>query len=238
MAVQKIQGITVLHIDDDISLLESLKIGLEKEGIEVYSASSAQEGLKMLYNVRPSVVILDVMMPDMDGWETCRRIRQLTNVPILFLTAKAEEADILQSYFEGGDDFLQKPFSLKILKAKLDALVRRKMGIDREKGSDLLSLGSVQMDFGERTILKNGEEVSLTPTEFNLLAYLAQNRGRVLTHRELLTHVWGWEYADETQYLKLYISYLRKKLEDDPRSPKIILTERGVGYRFARQVRG
>lgn len=222
---------TILIIDDDADLAKIVQINLEREGFKTVIASSGVEGLQKAYSSQPDLVILDIMMPGMDGWTTCRRLREISDVPIIMLTARGMESDIVKGLELGSDDYIVKPFGTKELLARIHALLRR-ADSSATKRPPIFSDGELTVDFAKRTVTVRGDQVDLTPTEFKLLSTFVQNEGRVLPHRFLLTQVWGPEYADEVNYLKLYVRYLRQKIEEDPSNPNYILTEWGVGYRF------
>jgi len=226
---------TILAIDDDRDLTHMLKAQLERKNYRVVLASSGREGLQKAYQVRPDLIILDIMMPGMDGWEVCRRLRELSNVPIIMLTARSMKGDVVKGLEAGADDYLTKPFSSKELDARIQAVLRRSDEKEGQRGShsSFYSNGYLSIDFDRRIVTIKGERIELTPTEFKLLACLVRNEGRVLPHRYLLTEVWGPEYADDVDYVKLYIRYLRLKIEQDPSNPVYIMTEWGVGYRFS-----
>lgn len=222
----------ILLIDDDRDLLKLLEVGLEQEGFEVLTAVDGSEGLRVAFRVHPDLVILDIMLPGMDGWETCRRLRELSGVPIIMLTAKAREMDIVRGLTLGADDYITKPFGVSELVARVQACLRRAESGNSRVPSAMLSSGDLTIDFARHRVMLRGEPVDLTPTEFRLLSYLARNRGSVVPHRTLLREVWGPEYEDELQYLKLYVHYLRRKIEDDPHQPEYVITQWGVGYRL------
>ena len=226
---------TILAIDDDRDLTHMLKAQLERKNYRVVLASSGREGLQKAYQVRPDLIILDIMMPGMDGWEVCRRLRELSNVPIIMLTARSIKGDVVKGLEAGADDYLTKPFSSKELDARIQAVLRRSDDKNGQRGSrsSFYSNGYLSIDFDRRVVTIKGERIELTPTEFKLLSCLVRNEGRVLPHRYLLTEVWGPEYADDVDYVKLYIRYLRLKIEKDPSNPVYIMTEWGVGYRFS-----
>jgi two-component system KDP operon response regulator KdpE len=212
-----------------------LQLQLEQRNYRVVVASNGRDGLQKAYQVRPDLVILDIMMPGMDGWEVCRRLRELSNLPIVMLTARSLKGDVVKGLEAGADDYLTKPFSAAELDARIQAVLRRsnnKNGSNNSRSS-FYSNGYLSIDFDRRIVTVHGKRVDLTPTEFKLLSCLVRNEGRVLPHRYLLTEVWGPEYADEVDYVKLYIRYLRLKLEENPSDPAYILTEWGVGYRFS-----
>jgi two-component system KDP operon response regulator KdpE len=222
---------TILIIDDDVDLTKVIKINLEREGFSTVIASSGVEGLQKAYSSQPDLVILDIMMPGMDGWTTCRRLREISDVPIIMLTARGMESDVVKGLEIGADDYIVKPFGTKELMARIHALMRRTDASSTKK-PPIYSDGELTVDFIKRSVTVRGDHVDLTPTEFKLLSAFVQNEGRVLPHRFLLTQVWGPEYADEVNYLKLYVRYLRQKIEKDSSNPDYILTEWGVGYRF------
>jgi two-component system KDP operon response regulator KdpE len=226
---------TILVIDDDPDLRLMLKAQLERRKHRVVVASSGRDGLQKAYQARPDLVILDIMMPGMDGWEVCRRLRELSSVPIIMLTARNMQGDVVKGLESGADDYLVKPFSAAELDARIQAVLRRSgsrdgAGISR---TSFYSNGYLTIDFDRRIVKVENTSIDLTPTEFKLLSCLVRNEGRVLPHRYLLTEVWGPEYADEVDYVKLYIRYLRLKLEEDPSDPIYIQTEWGIGYRFS-----
>jgi len=226
---------TILVIDDDHDLTVMLTAQLERRNYRVVVASNGREGLQKAYQARPDLIILDIMMPEMDGWEVCQRLRELSNVPIIMLTARNIKGDIVKGLESGADDYLTKPFSAVELEARIQAVLRRSDSTDgkTKARSSFYSNGYLTIDFDRRTVKVRGEIIELTPTEFKLLSCLVRNEGRVLPHRYLLTEVWGPEYADEVDYVKLYVRYLRLKIEEDPSEPVYIQTEWGVGYRFS-----
>lgn len=223
----------VLVVDDDPALLPLIENTFAREGYEVYSASDGKEALREFFAHHTDLVILDIMMPRMDGWETCRRIREVSEVPIIMLTARGEEEDVVRGLDYGADDYLTKPFSIKVLLAHARAVLRRAAlpPIGEEEAANYAD-DHLTMDLKERRVTVDGELIKLTPTEYRLLAYLVQNAGRSLTSREILQNVWGWEYQDEVDYVRVYVWHLRQKLEEDPKAPQYIQTETGVGYRF------
>jgi two-component system, OmpR family, KDP operon response regulator KdpE len=222
----------VLVVDDEPRMIRFIRMNLELEGWEVVEAADGQAALNKIRDTLPDVVILDVMMPELDGFETLRLLREISSVPVIMLTAKGEEDDRVRGLELGADDYVTKPFSPRELVSRVKAVLRRaEMPQSVEKGpikvDDRLSI-----DFGRRLVLVEGKPVQLRPTEYRLLYHLVSNAGWVVPHEQLLAKVWGYEYRDETHYLRLYINYLRQKLEKDPADPQYILTERGVGYRF------
>lgn len=227
-------GEKILTIDDSPQLIEMLRLCLEKQGYEVIAAYSGSEGLRQFQENHPDLVILDIMMPDMNGWETCRSLREMSpSVPILILTVLKEKANIVRGLSLGADDFLAKPFRPGELVARIQALLRRSnMAKASSDPPSFYDDGEIKIDLERQQVCLRGRLIDLSPTEFRLLACLVRNAGRVVPHKTLLTRVWGPEYADEIHYVKLYIRYLRQKLEDCPKRPKYVLTEWGVGYRF------
>jgi DNA-binding response OmpR family regulator len=224
---------TVLVIDDDKTLLRLLQEALAKAGYQVILASNGIDGLQELYARQPDLVILDVMMPRMDGWETLTRIRQISRVPVIMLTAKDAEQEKVRGFSLGVDDYVTKPFSFAELVARAGAVLRRSRTAAPITKNKRFSSGDLVLDVDAHRVTKGGKLVELTPTEFRLLETLAEHAGRVLTHEQLLEKVWGYDAGEDTGYIKRYIWYLRQKLEDDPTNPQHILTERGFGYSFA-----
>ncbi len=222
----------ILVIDDEPALIEIIRDALGEEGMDVTGATSADEGLRAFYRTQPDLVVLDIVMPGRDGWEVCRRLRQVTNIPILMLTAKVDGTDLVRGLNMGADDYVTKPFSLEVLRARIEALLRRAASNRRKPTLRKYQVGDVFIDLLTREVRVGDRDVSLTPKEFDLLAYLVRNAGRTVPHQELLDHVWGPEYNTETQYLSLYIWYLRNRIEENPRKPRRIITWRGIGYRF------
>jgi two-component system KDP operon response regulator KdpE len=229
----------LLLVDDDVTLLKALEMYLTRVGYEVHSAGTGIEGLRQLYALRPDLVVLDVAMPQMDGWETCRRVREMSTVPIIMLTARDQETDRVTGLKLGADDYVVKPFSLRELEARIEAILRR---VQKQQPGDqphvLYVTEDLVIDSEHWEVRRNGERLDLTSTELRLLFYLAENAGRVLSHQQLLEKIWGAEYVDNVDYTKLFIWRLRQKIEPDPAHPKYLLTERGIGYRMAALSRG
>lgn len=226
------QGTTVLVIDDDHTLLEMMGTILSREGATVYLADSGSEGLRLFHDHPPHLVILDLMMPKMDGWEVCRHIRQISEVPIIMLTALAQDNDIIRGLTTGADDYVTKPFSSGVLLARSRAVLRRAALPPTVGVSPTYNDGYLTIDLGERRVLVQGQTVRLTATEYRLLAYLVEHAGRVLTFDQILQNVWGEEYRGNAEYVHVYVQRLRKKLEADPHNPIYLLTEHGIGYQF------
>ena len=188
----------------------------------------------MLFTQRPDLVVLDVMMPQLDGWETCRRIREMSTIPVIMLTARGQETDRVVGLKLGADDYVPKPFSLKELEARIEAILRRTRAQHSQKDSHVLYVSDdFVIDSEHWEVRASGERVEMTSTELRLLFYLAENAGRVLSHQQILEKVWGPEYIDNVDYTKLFVWRLRQKIEPDPANPRYILTERGIGYRMA-----
>lgn len=219
----------ILIVDDEEGLRELVKINLEHEGYGVVQAENGAEGLNLVREEKPDLVILDVMMPEMDGWEVCREIRSFSTMPVLMLTARSQSQDVVAGLDSGADDYLVKPFNMDELNARVRALLRRVPSPNRPVAA---GKGEISIDKQKREVLVRGESVDLTPTEYDLLLLLAENAGIVMSHETLLQGVWGQEYTKDNDYLKVYIWHLRRKLEQDPRDPKLLLTEWGVGYRL------
>jgi len=225
----------ILIIDDSPDLLRIVQLCLEREDYVVSTARNGREGLQRTYSTQPDLVILDVMMPGMDGWDVLSRLREMSDVPVVMLTAKGRELDIVRGLGLGADDYITKPFGSAELVARVQALLRRNRMPAGRRVSRYQDNG-LTVDLERHEVRARGFPVDLTPTEFRLLAVLVQNVGRVVPHHTLLTQVWGDEYANEVHYLKLYIRYLRQKIEESPSNPRYILTEWGVGYRFREPV--
>jgi DNA-binding response OmpR family regulator len=225
----------ILIVDDDRSIVEAVTIGLELQWNEVHvlSASDGEQGLDVFGQEAPDLTLLDVNMPRMNGWDMLRRLREFSDAPVILLTARSEELDKVKGLELGADDYLTKPFSHLELFARIKAVLRRAEGIAPVSALPSFVSGDLAIHFDSREVTRGGQPVKLTPTEYNLLYLLVRNAGRVLPFGTLLTKVWGDDYRSETDYLKTYISRLRRNLGDDSEHPRYILTERGLGYRFA-----
>ncbi len=221
----------ILIIDDEEATVHLIAMLLEKRGFETIKAYRAEEGLRKAYRHQPDLVLLDIMMPDMDGWEICKRLREMSDVPIVFLTARSDVKDVVHGLEMGADDYITKPYDNDELVARVRAHLRRS---PRPNMSEELvfDAGEFRINFMNREVWVRNELKHLTPKEFNLLAILVRNAGRVVTRTELVTQAWGEEYGDAIDSLKLYIHYLRQKLEVNAQQPEYIITSRGVGYRF------
>ena len=222
----------ILVVDDEPRMIHFIRLNLEHDGFEVYEATSGLKTLDQFRDQLPDLILLDVMMPDIDGFETLRLIREISNVPVIMLTAKGDEEDRVKGLELGADDYITKPFSPRELVSRVRAVLRR-TEMPSSLTHEVIEVDDrLKIDFDRREVWVENQLVKLRPTEYRLLYHLVQNAGWVVPHEQLLAKVWGYEYRDETHYLRLYINYLRKKLELDPSNPEYILTERGVGYRF------
>lgn len=225
----------ILIVDDEMAIRDALGRKLQREGYDVALAGNGLEGLRAFHAERPDLVILDIVMPEMDGLTVCQRIREVAETPILMLSAQAiTEDDIIEGLNAGADEYLVKPIRLNEFVARIHALLRRAQMVspDAETG---YNDGFLNIDLQRRHVHVNGQKIHLTPTEFKLLVVLMENAGRVVPQRELLEQVWGPEYVDDVYYPRVYISQLRRKIEPDPSNPVYILTEHRVGYRFEKQ---
>src|SRR5712692_5910530 len=223
----------VVIIDDEPSLIKFVSQNLRARGYDVVDASNGLEGVERVKDYKPDLVILDVNMPGMDGFEVCSYLRQFSDAAIIMLTASGNEGDKIHALDLGADDYLTKPFGIGELMARVRAVMRRvSQAQTRSTRHEEVRSGELAIDFEHRRVSVKDKPVKLTPTEYTLLEQLVTRPDTVLTHRELLSNVWGAEYRDETEYLRVYVGRLRRKLEDDPANPKYLLTEPGVGYRF------
>ena len=224
----------ILVIDDDADLCKLLALKIEKNEFEVMTARNGLDGLHNAYEFKPDLIILDVMMPEMDGFETLKRLRELSDIPIIILTAKADEKDILYGFKIGADDYIRKPFSCNELTARMRAVLNRKFvqGCQSSQYDD----GILSIDLHQQCAYKHGQHIHLTKIEFRLLSHLVSHQGTAVSHNSLLKEVWGTGYEYAKSLLSLYIRYLRQKIEDNPDDPVYIRTEWGVGYRFAPKV--
>ncbi len=221
---------TVLVVDDEKPLRDFVRRNLEVRGYKVVTAFNGLEALAIFNSQKVDLVILDIMMPRMDGLETTHRIRQRSMVPIIILTALGEETDKIRGFNVGADDYLTKPFGVGELLARVKAVLRRSRWTEPPTHHGSLTRGDIVVDLERHEVRVRGELVKLTPTEFNLLVYLMKHAGKVLPHRAILQNVWGPEYGEETEYLRVYIGHLRQKIESDPANPRYLITERGSGY--------
>jgi DNA-binding response OmpR family regulator len=222
----------ILVVDDEERMVRFIRMNLEHDGFQVSEAFNGKEAIQKIRDVTPDLILLDVMMPDLDGFEVLETIREVSQVPVIMLTAKGEEDDRVRGLELGADDYVTKPFSPRELVSRVKAVLRRTEGATGSMHGLIEVDDRLKIDFDRREIWLEGKLVKLRPTEYRMLYHLVQNAGWVVTHDQLLTKVWGYEYRDEPHYVRLYINYLRQKLEETPSDPKYILTERGVGYRF------
>ena len=225
-------GMQVLVVDDEQRIIDFVRMNLELEGFQVLQASNGVEALDMVRKHILDLIILDVMMPKLDGFEMLRMLREFSSVPVIMLTAKGEEDDKVRGLGLGADDYVTKPFGARELVSRVKAVLRRTQSVT-EPGEAILEIDDrLSVDFNKREVIVAGEHIKLRPTEYRLLYHLIENAGWTVPHEQLLAKVWGYEYRDETHYVRLYVNYLREKIEEDPSNPKYILTERGIGYRF------
>ena len=232
-----VQNPRVLVVDDEPNIRELVQVALNFHGCAVTTGATGEDALKLAHAYDPDLIVLDVLLPDIDGFEVCRRLRSVANdVPVIFLTARDATADTVTGLTIGGDDYITKPFSVEALVARVRAVLRRTTGhrggaveaAGEDDSQATLRVADLELDEDHWTVRRAGVPVELSPTEFRLLAYLMRNQGLMLTRRQLLDNVWGWEYAGQSQVLETYVSYLRRKL--DPLGPPLIHTQRGVGY--------
>lgn len=225
------EGKRILIVDDEPRMIGFIRMNLELEGHQVFEARNGLEALDSIRTRMPDLVLLDVMMPELDGFETLRLVREFSNVPIIMLTAKSEENDIVYGLELGADDYITKPFGPRELSSRIKAVLRRIEAPSPD--SAILKIDDhLSVDFNQHEVIVSGKRIKLRPTEYRLLYHLIENAGWTVPHDQLLAKVWGYEYRDEAHYVRLYVNYLREKIEEDPSDPKYILTERGVGYRF------
>jgi two-component system KDP operon response regulator KdpE len=223
MAEDNFKNRVVLVVDDEERMARFIRLNLEHDGFQVIEAYRGMQAIEKLRDSMPDLIILDIMMPDIDGFEVLKMVREISTVPIIMLTAKGEEEDRVKGLELGADDYITKPFSPRELVGRVKAVLRR---------TESTGISSQDVILGRREVWVDKKLIKLRPTEYRLLYHLIQNAGWVLTYDQILSRVWGYEYRDEPHYVRLYINYLRQKLEQDPANPKYILTERGVGYRF------
>jgi two-component system, OmpR family, KDP operon response regulator KdpE len=225
-----LQNALVLVTDDEQRIIRFVRVHFEMKGARVVEATSGIECLEKVREHLPDLVILDVMMPELDGFETLQELRTFSNVPVIMLTVQAEEEDRIRGLDLGADDYMAKPFSPAELVSRAQAVLRR---VQTPNDNRIVTVDEeLQIDFGSREVIVRGERVSLRPTEWRLLYHLVHNAGWLLTHEMILSKVWGPEYVGQDNYVRLYVTYLRQKLEPEPSNPRYILTERGMGYRF------
>jgi two-component system KDP operon response regulator KdpE len=232
MAEDPFKNRRILVVDDEERMVRFIRLNLEHDGFQVIEAFRGAEAIQRMRDAMPDLILLDVMMPDLDGFEVLKMIREISSVPVIMLTAKGEEDDRVRGLELGADDYVTKPFSPRELVSRVKAVLRRNEAASGGMRGLIEVDDRLKIDFDRREVWVEGQLVKLRPTEYRLLYHLVQNAGWVVTHDQLLAKVWGYEYRDEPHYVRLYINYLRQKLEKDPANPKYILTERGVGYRF------
>jgi DNA-binding response OmpR family regulator len=225
----------ILLVEDDIEFANLTRTWLQNAGYEVFIANDGVEGIRRVYSNRPNLVLLDANIPKMDGWEVCRRIRDMSDIPVLMVTVNGQKADRLRGFNLGADDYLTKPVDFHELVARVQAILRRSEVTKQEDRPSNFDNGEIEIDWGSRQVWVRGERVKLSPTEFKIISCLIKNRGWIVTHEQLLEKAWGPNYIGDKSFVKLYIRYLRQKIEKNPHKPQFILTERGVGYYFAVQ---
>lgn len=225
----------ILIVDDEEHILELLKFNIKNAGYEVVTANNGLDGVKIAKEEKPDLVLLDLMLPGMDGYDVCKEIKknkETSNTAIIMLTAKGEELDKILGLELGADDYMTKPFSIRELLARVKAVLRRSIHTSSNKEEDYYENGRLKIDFERHEVLINKERIDMTLKEFELLEILIKNRGKILKREVLLDKIWGYEYIGETRTVDVHIRYLRKKVEEDDKNPKLIETIRGVGYRF------
>ena len=233
MAEDSFANRVILVVDDEERMARFIRLNLEYDGFQVLEAYKGMQAINLIRDKMPDLVLLDVMLPDIDGFEILKTVREVSTVPVIMLTAKGEEDDRVQGLELGADDYITKPFSPRELVSRVKAVLRRTEISSTATAHDVIDVDErLKLDFGRREVWVDGELVKLRPTEYRLLYHLVQNAGWVMTYDQILSKVWGYEYRDEPHYVRLYVNYLRQKLEVDSSNPKYILTERGVGYRF------
>jgi len=226
-------GKRILVVDDEPRMINFIRMNLEIEGHNVIDARNGLEALESIRTKLPDIVLLDVMMPELDGFETLRMLREFSSIPVIMLTAKGEENDKVYGLELGADDYVAKPFGPRELSSRIKAVLRRAdMPSSTPDQATLTIDDRLSVDFNRHEVIVSGIRIKLRPTEYRLLNHLIENAGWTVPHDQLLAKVWGYEYRDEAHYVRLYVNYLREKIEQDPSNPKYILTERGVGYRF------
>jgi two-component system KDP operon response regulator KdpE len=226
-------GKLILVVDDEPRMINFIRMNLELEGHQVIDAHSGLEALEQVRTKLPDVILLDVMMPELDGFETLKLLREFSTIPVIMLTAKGEENDKVYGLELGADDYITKPFGPRELSSRIKAVLRRADMPSSGPSQAILKIDErLSVDFNRREVIVAGERIKLRPTEYRLLYHLIENAGWTVPHDQLLAKVWGYEYRDEAHYVRLYVNYLREKIEEDPSNPRYILTERSVGYRF------
>lgn len=222
----------ILVVDDEALLVKGIRFNLQSEGYEVITGSDGLEALHLVQEKNPDLVILDVMMPNMDGMTACSKIREFSDIPIILLTAKTDDMDKLMGFDHGADDYITKPFNILELKARIRALLRRSGSTEKKVSGNLLSAGTISLDLDARNAYRSGEMVDLTAKEFDVIEFLMRNPNRVYSREALLDTIWAYEYRSDIRTVDVHIRRLREKLEENPAEPKYILTKWGVGYYF------
>jgi len=222
----------VLVVDDDLAIIKYLRANLKARGYETLTAMDGAEAIEVIERELPDLIILDIMMPKMDGFEVCRQLREWSQVPIIMLSARGDEKDKVTCLELGADDYLTKPFGIKELMSRIKAVLRRAQAIGAVPTQPSFAAGDLEINFAQRRVAVAGKEIKLTPTEYSLLQELALNAGKVLTHTHLLNKVWGMEYREEREYLRVFIRRLRREIERDPTEPQYIINVPAVGYKF------
>jgi two-component system KDP operon response regulator KdpE len=227
------EGKRVLVVDDEPRMINFIRMNLELEGHQVLEAHNGLEALEQIRTKLPDIVLMDVMMPELDGFETLRMLREFSSIPVIMLTAKGDESDRVYGLELGADDYVSKPFGPRELSSRIRAVLRRADRPSASPSQAVLKIDDrLSVDFNRHEVIVHGERIKLRPTEYLLLYHLIENAGWTVPHDQLLAKVWGYEYRDEAHYVRLYVNYLREKIEEDPSNPHYILTERGIGYRF------
>jgi two-component system, OmpR family, KDP operon response regulator KdpE len=227
----------ILIIEDDAAFMDQARQWLQDAGYDLVTADNSTSGLRRLYSSQPDLVLLDLSLPVMDGWEVCKRIREISDIPIIMLNSCWQKSDILKGFSLGADDFVAKPPDHAELIARLGAVLRRSTSMKRDDRPAIFHHPEIEVDWRSHQVYIRGQLVKLSPTEFKLLTCLIEARGWLVTHEELLRKVWGPDYISDRSFVKLYIRYLRQKIEKDPSKPQLIVTERGIGYRFSTQIK-
>jgi two-component system, OmpR family, KDP operon response regulator KdpE len=222
---------SILIVDDEAQIRRLLEITLSANGYKITEASTGKEGMTLAASIQPALIILDLGLPDIDGLNVIHKLREWYQKPIIILSVRNSEEDIIKALDNGANDYLTKPFRTGELLARIRVATRHEQ--DTQKGDPCITIGSLTVDVTSHSVLKNNNPVKLTSTEYNLLLLLAKNEGRVLTHQYILKEIWGMGYVEQTQYLRVFIAQLRKKIEDDPSKPKILNTESRIGYRLS-----
>jgi len=223
----------ILVIDDDTEFLELMRVWLQNSAFDVFGATDGIQGLKSLYTIQPDLVLLDANMPEMDGWEVCQRIRYMCDTPVLMVTVNGQKADLMRGFGLGADDYLIKPVHFQEVVARIRAVLRRVNRAEEDHVPESFQNGEIEVNWKSHQVCIEGQPVKLTPTEFKLLSCLIKSRNWVVTHEQILEKVWGCDYLYDKSFVKLYVRYLRKKIEKDPGNPRYILSERGIGYKFS-----